>query len=287
MMQGLVAILKLLKDPKALLPDLLDVICERFTQDDRYLGHAPISVSCPCQSEHHLISLPGFLMLEEVEGAFGTTVQRLESINAGGFLGGEVGEPLGELSLLAVSSRVSRQAAEEQQVAELNLAGVAITSRKSAKAFFSLLQARPRFPGPLEELEVSGLIGGEGWEFVAKALQFQPQVVMQVTTSKMGLGEGRRPDIKDIWDAIGPDGFCIELCCYAKTVWQFARKYGEGGWEKVEQILDMTEDEWVAQAEKPDEVEVEAGDFEEGDGYEEEPTEEGEAGGRSLRGRAW
>ena len=48
----------------------------------------------------------GTLMLEEDEGAFGTTVQRLESINAGGFLGGEVGEPLGELSLLAVSSRV-------------------------------------------------------------------------------------------------------------------------------------------------------------------------------------
>ena len=56
----------------------------------------------------------------------------------------------------------------------------------------------------------------------------------------------------------------------------------------MEQILDMTEDEWVAQAEKPDEVEEEAGEeFEEGDGYEEEPTEEEEAGGRSLRGRAW
>ena len=88
-------------------------------------------------------------------------MQCLESIKAGGFLGGEVGEPLGELSLLAVSSRVSRQASE-QQVAVLNIAGVEITSRKSAKAFFSLFQARPRFPGPLDEMDVSGLIGAEG-----------------------------------------------------------------------------------------------------------------------------
>ena len=65
LVKGLVAILKLLKDPKALLPDLLDLICERFTQDERFFRHPQITVGCPCPAEHHSISLTGFLLLEE------------------------------------------------------------------------------------------------------------------------------------------------------------------------------------------------------------------------------
>ena len=71
----------------------------------------------------------------------------------------------------------------------------------------------------------------------------------------------------------------------------FVLKFGEGGWEKVEHILDMTEEEWVAQAEKPGEVEDEAGELKEEDDYEKEAGEEGEAGeefeGGEGEGKAW
>ena len=282
--RGLVAILKLLKDPMTLLLDLLDVICERFAQNetqDRFFFPL-FTVGCPCHSGSHSVSLPGFLLLEEAEGAFGTAVQHLVAIDLG-FLGGEYGS-IGELSLLAVSSRMVRQ----EHITTIDLIRIEITSRESAKAFHDLLQTRPRFRTFLKEVEVFGLIGVEGWEFLARAFQFEDKLVWGLTTSKMILGEGRRVDIKEIWDATGHEGFYIELCCYSRTTYQHVLKkdqWGNDCWDKVEQILDMTEEEWVAQVEKAaggleyGAGEDEAGEEEAGeDGAGEEEAGEDEAG---------
>ena len=265
--RGLVAILNLLKEPMTLLLDLLDVICERFVQNepqDRF------TVGCPCHSGSHSVSLPGFLLLEEAEGAFGTAVQPLVAIDLG-FLGGEYGS-IGELSLLAVSSRMVRQ----EHITTIDLIRIEITSRESAKAFHDLLQTRPRIRTFL--VYVYGLIGVEGWEFLARAFQFEAKLVWGLTTSKMILGEGRRVDIKEIWDATGHEGFYIELCCYSRTTYQHVLKkdqWGDDCWDKVEQILDMTEEEWVAQIEKAAEgLEYGAGEDEAG----EEEAGEDEAG---------
>ena len=86
--------------------DLLDVICERFATDDVFIqsidhrDHTHVSVGCPRHPTGHLIQLSGFLLLEEVEAAFGTTLQSLESVRGGTLIGP---------TQLAVSSRISRQ----------------------------------------------------------------------------------------------------------------------------------------------------------------------------------
>ena len=55
-MKGLAAILRLEANPKILLPDLFDVICERFSpREDGYT----VSVSCPQHPDCH-VSVLGF-----------------------------------------------------------------------------------------------------------------------------------------------------------------------------------------------------------------------------------
>ena len=273
-LKKLVEILKLFKSPEAHLLDLLELVCERFKTLRRlreYVG-PQVLLSHPGHSDHHSVSLACFLLLEEVEGAFGTTLQRLESIS-GGSIGGLKGE-VEELALLALSSRVSRQQGEAISV---TLAGIEITNKRSAKAFYILMRARPQFVQPLRRVEVSGSIGVKGWEFLARALQTHPDVVEQITTTKRGLGEGMRADLKKIWDAAGLDGFCVELCCYTKTVCQDVRKWPDGaedGWKTVEKILEMTEEEWAAQAERAGGVdEDEGGEYSEAEDHGEEVPE--------------
>ena len=92
---------------------------------------------------------------------------------------------------------------------------------------------------------------------MARALQFQLGSVFQIETDKRDLRKGRRSDVKDIWDAIGPGGFYIsyEFCIRKDHLG------GAEGWEMVEQILD-TPDE--------DDQDEEAEDHSEEDADEEE-----------------
>ena len=79
--KDLVKILKLmeLKEPSTLLLPLLDLACvlpPLFSTDY-------VKMVCPKHQEgpdHHFIAIDAFLLLEEVEGAFGTTEQIFESI---------------------------------------------------------------------------------------------------------------------------------------------------------------------------------------------------------------
>ena len=275
-LKKLIKILQLFKSPEAHLFDLLELVCERFKTLRRlreYVG-PQVLLSHPGHSDHHSVSLACFLLLEEVEGAFGTTLQRLESIS-GGSIGGLKGE-VEELALLALSSRAARQ--HQGEAISVTLAGIEITNKRSAKAFYILMRARPQFVQPLRNVEVSGSIGVKGWEFLARALQTHQDAVEQITTTKRGLGEGMRADLKKIWDAVGLDGFCVELCCYTKTVWQDVRKWPDGaedGWKTVEKILEMTEEEWAAQAERAGGVDEDAGgEYSEEEDHEEEVPEE-------------
>ena len=116
--KSLVEILKLMEDPEeALMLDLLDVICERFGTDDLFIQnsdrhkHTHVSMGCPRHPDGHIIPLSAFLLLEEVEAAFSTTLQSLESVTGGTLIGP---------TQLAVTSRISRQKGEGT-TATLNL----------------------------------------------------------------------------------------------------------------------------------------------------------------------
>ena len=77
--KNLVAILKLMEDPQVLLVDLLELICERCCSKEPHRG-SRATVLCSHHSEPHILPLEAFVHLEEVEGAFGTTEQRIVSM---------------------------------------------------------------------------------------------------------------------------------------------------------------------------------------------------------------
>ena len=60
-----------------LLP-LLDLICESRPNQPHF---SCVHVTCPGHPEHHIVTLDAFLLLEEVEAAFGTTEQSIKSVN--------------------------------------------------------------------------------------------------------------------------------------------------------------------------------------------------------------
>ena len=65
---------------------LLDLICESSSRGS-------VEMICPCRPEPHRINYKAFLLLEEVEAAFGTTEQSLKSIKRDFVCGSELSAP--------------------------------------------------------------------------------------------------------------------------------------------------------------------------------------------------
>ena len=144
--------------------------------------------------------------------------------------------------LHALSSRVSRQ--QQGERISLDLTSIGISSLRCAKAFFFLMQGHPEFPRPWS-VHVYGSLGAKAWEWMARALQFQPGVVFQMQVDKRDLRKGRRSDVKDIWDAIGPGGFYISFPTFPFHEFCIRKDHhgGAEGWKMVEQILDKPDED--------------------------------------------
>ena len=109
-----------------------------------------MQLNCPCHREPHFISTDAFLLLEEVEGAFGTTEQS-EKLLAGGWATGDL--------LLAISSRMSRQKEIVDSI-HVPRGSFYIKDRGSVEAFITLLKAKWVY---IKDLDVDGKIREEGW----------------------------------------------------------------------------------------------------------------------------
>ena len=129
--KNFVAILKFMKmeDPGSFLLPLLHHICERFpVQAGRFPDADGVALNRPGHTEPRKVSLQGFLLLEEVESSFGTSIQSIEKIE-------EV--TLDESHLSALSSRMMRQ---ENPVASISIMVVSLGGGlQSAQAFSILL----------------------------------------------------------------------------------------------------------------------------------------------------
>ena len=130
---NLVDILKLLKEPGALLLPLLEAICEKFPSvQDNWGNRNEVLIRCPNHAEPHThrVSIHGFLLLEDVEAAFGTRKQMIESLSV---------DTLGEPLLSAAGSRMSRQ---QEQISSLSIfQEISLENKQSAQAFDTPLQA--------------------------------------------------------------------------------------------------------------------------------------------------
>ena len=180
--KDLVKILKLLQleQPNTFMLPLLDLICESIPSMEH------IAIRCPCHTEPHIVSWRAFLLLEEVEGAFGTAEQSIQSMSNVWSSGG---------LLRAISCRMSRQ---KETVTSLNGVSIQIRNAGDAQYVATIMQAQ----------EVSLCSFGirklreEAWEELAAVFRGNPNVVIREThIAKEELTEERRDTIMRIWDA--------------------------------------------------------------------------------------
>ena len=252
--KDLVKILKLLEheDPGTFLLPLLHLICESRPSKP-FLSW--VQVICPNHGEPHTVTPDAFLLLEEVEAAFGTTVQSIKSIwTCDAFVKNE--KNYGPLCskvpafpgtfFLATSSRMSRQ---KEVVTSICVEGdILINNESSAQAFATLFQAQ-EVGLECSQLRVGGAVREKGWKELARAMQSLPNPAMhgrvhgvEFSISKEALATARRDDIEDVVGIFGDlevfnkkDKLPVETHDWNQT------------WARLTQISDMTEDEFTAE----------------------------------------
>lgn len=227
----LVDILRMMDDSTFPMLDLLEVICEKSPPDmgvpddsgeafDNYI----IRLGCP-QHPSHTVSPLGFLLLEEVEGGFSSAMQGVELVDMPRVFCPELVPALG--------SRVARQ---QGKMVEMRLADVHCSNSKSAEAMSTLLQNSD--PGKLNIGELSlDNIGADGWALLAKAISTVPGCVLQIATARRHMKEGRREDLRTVWELI-KGGWMI------LGVGTFFKNDGEEGWKALQQALDAMSDSY-------------------------------------------
>ena len=195
-------------------------------------------MSQPCRTSHSQSINHGFLLLEDVEAAFGTRKQMIESLSV---------DTLGEPLLSAAGSRMSRQ---QEQISSLSA-----YSRKLVWKTSRVHRPLTLFSKPRKSKSHICCSWRKHWKVLSRAMQlpsFQMSwpfahrnAVLCVAATKHSLAKGRRKDIKAIWDAldwrigvyksVGED----ELALYVL-------KSSFGTWRKLKRILDITPEEFNA-----------------------------------------
>ena len=158
------------------------------SDDETAVMNEFIQVICT-QRNHtsHEVSPHGFLLLEAVEGAMGTTVQMVERV---------VRHFPKEIELIALEARLLRQRdlGVETRVDSHQLT---VDSMEGARAIKALMQychtVNIRF------LKITADIGMEGWREVSEAISFKEVELSLRTKSKNCLASARTEDLTSMW----------------------------------------------------------------------------------------
>ena len=223
--------------------DLIEVFCERFPVDDdaQMIKWLEISFSCPHGNLKTETSLLGFLLLEETKLAVGLTVEDI-TVN-------DLAEPL--LSALA-----NTIASQQKRVESAFFSGFAFESKKSTQALNTIMERCNKLnfsDGVI--FEVYGDIEEEGWAVLLKVALYcrgtnpHHETAVDVHASRETLTGARREDLRSIWDVMGTRG------CWEVESSKYDGRQGVGSelfrtseveWEALEQVLDMSNEEWEA-----------------------------------------
>ena len=155
---------------------------------DALYGAQHIRVTCSTH-QSHTVSPLGYLLLEEVEDAFGSMEHKIEGL---------VIDFLEEPWLTSLSHR------QEEAMGRFDTYTVRCDSRESTEVIASLIQRCPNLN--LRVLKIRGDIEAEGWRELAKALRASPKVVRHIDTNKRFALVGGREDLRGIWESLGPRG---------------------------------------------------------------------------------
>ena len=231
---NLVKMLKKMEDFNLLLLGLLHVIIRERTNN----GFTEVKLSCPGhglnQCRSHKEWEWRFLFLEEVEGAFGSAVQEIESIKMDYVCGKHF--RMRQAWLLAVSSRARRQ---QTRISLVHIDNFFCTDMAEAKALQTLAENCETMR--LRHLRIFGEIGAEGWSALAKALRLHPGChLFFVEVPKRLMVQGRREDLRNIWDCLfkNPSAQWRLEDRPDATQWDTEQKNKIKEWRRLEEILD-------------------------------------------------
>ena len=209
------------ENSRAPIQHLLDSICSKSPPKERSMmkinldGGLAVNTLC-------------FLLLEEVEGAFGSTIQHVVSFTADGFRGGCIDQ----LMLRALANRVSRQQKPMTMLTQCK--EVQLTSKESAEALLTLASAGVLGRG-FDIMEISWPIEAAGWSALAKAITLVPEFLRVITVNSVHfMTDGKREDIRRIWENLTGDGMAVLVMDPFNV---FEASEGEG-LEGLEQLLD-------------------------------------------------
>ena len=264
----LVGLMELLEDHESHQLKLLELIHQRFPPidvpqragaEERPHGPQYVTLSNSNQNPSPLwVSLPvcsvsplGFLLLEEVQGSQGLDVGNVKTI---------VVDPL-ELEEPLMSVLISRATCQEGLVNWLGIGTVRCNNDQDVVSFSTLVANSHKITWDI--LEVGDDVGAEGWAVLARAVQTLVQDLdrwlddgFNVSASRKAMAEGRREDLRSIWEAgveqIGDNpmdmvGNFWSVKSHGGVHVEFT--YGED-WERLEEIMDMTEEDWCTQLEQ-------------------------------------
>ena len=214
-MMALVAILKMMKDANSAMQDLLKVICEKSSKEDR---DDNIQISCSSRGACFVSPL-GFLLLEEVEVAFGSALHEIISVH------------VWEMDDLLLSALVARLSRRNRKMTQIDVITLISTSRNSVEALCTLIHNCETTN--LYDVRVSGNIEAAGWAALAKALSLTSVYVNCLFASRELAMEGKREDLRTIWESLWED----DGAWIVDDNIIFDKSRGEEGWGALEQVL--------------------------------------------------
>ena len=185
----IVQLLKMMKNPRPYLLDLLDLICHRFHGLGDRFG-AAIEMTCP-QHRSHTVDAVGFLLLEEVESSLGSTELKLEFLQISQMV---------EALTVAFGARVLRQ---EGEGVKTTIRAYNFFCTEQIQAEFLLTLAQRCKSLELVNVHVFGKIGAQGWSVLAEAISLLSEHLFGISVaSRQVLLEANTEDLRTIWEAI-------------------------------------------------------------------------------------
>ena len=262
--QPLINLLTLMEEPEDQIDKLLDLICTRFPIDNsrRYslldaedkLVRKPeaVEVVFTRDLKSHVVSALGFLVLEEVEATLGSSQQTVH------WLG------LRDLEGILISSLATRILRQPGQLIKIELVEIELGMLQDAENLLVVLKHCEVLTTPLVGIFESNSrhMCAEAWAVLAKALELHPGK-FAISSTRSALLKGKREDLKVIWEAVRSVEMTYSQAFISQGEVQIEK---EEGWDRVEELLDMSEDQWKTEAQKDLE-----GDVEEEEDEEEEP----------------
>ena len=209
----LIKLLALMEESQDYLVSLLDLICTRFPINQRrqyrvwQVGGVVsrpegVEVTTSSNNTSFKISSLGFLLLEEVEGTFGSSEQSVQWVGLRNLEGD---------MLFSLRSRVLRQPGV---MIKMEVTDIICSNLQEAEDLLLLLQNCKRLTGPpywFYMLSIRGEPSAEAWAALVKAVKQLPGVLdisdtgraqCGISATRTTLLSAGRGDLKVIWEAV-------------------------------------------------------------------------------------